>query len=302
MNSLKDILQLSPPQFDSHWHQIDTIISGLPTLKDRLSAWEAILSYLNPHPISKGMPYFRLGVFHLLSDADETQAIECLELAYGEDEQYAPRIGRLPHRMGAYRLLSLTKGFFGYLRNQKNWETTQLEETHRQTLTRTLLAVYDKSILDVFDTGGHDYRSFMSLISDKNLARFAMENYFCAEHLLEMFHLQGQHIVKHSDEYPLSRAIIGLLAGTLEAVLVDRLPGAEGKPLGGLVTEAQKKGIIQVGTTLAALSSLMLYFRNHIHPDREISQKDYFIDINVAKGCKCGLDWAVSELLRKNRP
>ena len=42
----------------------------------------------------------------------------------------------------------------------------------------------------------------------------------------------------------------------------------------------------RLGTKLAALSSIMLYLRNHVHPDRDAAGTAYLIDINVAKGCK----------------
>jgi len=45
------------------------------------------------------------------------------------------------------------------------------------------------------------------------------------------------------------------------------------------------------------LSSMMLYLRNHVHPDRDAARTAYFIDINVAKGCKVALDWVIADLL-----
>jgi hypothetical protein len=49
----------------------------------------------------------------------------------------------------------------------------------------------------------------VSCIADP-LRRFAGENYFCTENLLVMFALQGQHLDKVNDQYPLARAIMGL--------------------------------------------------------------------------------------------
>ncbi len=298
METLDDALKIDAALYDSHWQEVDTIVGQLATVQDQISAWEKIAERISP-PLSRGMPYFRLGVLRLLTDPDESQALGYLESAYKEDERYAPDKGMLAHRMGAYRLLALSKGFLAYLRNQKNWETEQLEGSHRQTLVRALLAVYDRSLVHILDMPGYTYQAFFELVTDRGLTRFAIENYFCAEHLLELFSLQGQHIDKHTDEYPLARAIVGLVAGVLEATLADRLPEVRGKTLGGLITEAHKRGIIHPGTKLGSVSSLMLYLRNHIHAGVESTRREFFIDINVAKGCKVALDLALNEMLQE---
>jgi hypothetical protein len=41
----------------------------------------------------------------------------------------------------------------------------------------------------------------------------------------------------------------------------------------------------------------MLYLRNHVHADRDSARTAYFIDINVAKGCKVTVDWVIADLL-----
>jgi len=297
-SSLEEVLKLPPAQFDSYWKEIDGIVATLPTSSDQITAWEAILECLRHHPFSKGMPYFRLGVLHLLTDPDAARAVQELELAYLEDRHYGPDTGKLPHRMGAYRLLALTKGFLEYLQSERDWKTDQLKPPHRTLVIRTLLAVYDRSLAHILDLEGHTYQSFFGLIRDQSLNRFAIENYFCAEHLIELFHIAGAHLSQQTDEYPLARAIVGLFGGVLEAILTDKLPNSGGHTLGALVREAHATGIIKVGTKLAALSSMMLYLRNHIHADRDASRKAYFIDINVAKGCKVALDWVIADLLQ----
>jgi hypothetical protein len=297
LSTVHDILKLDPLLFDAHWKEIDQIVCGLKTPQEQIAAWEAIANHLEPHPASKGMPFFRLGIIHLAHDADSAKAINYLELAYKEDVKYGPDNGQTPHRMGAYRLLGLTKGFIEYLEARENWETEQLRLPHRTIVIRTILAVYDRSLAHILDLEGHTYQSFFALIQDKNLTRFAIENYFCAERLIELFFVSGAHISRYSDEYPLSRAIVGLFGGVLEAILADRLPSVRGRPLGNLITEAKDAGIIKVGTKLAALSSMMLYLRNHVHPDRDAARTAYFIDINVAKGFKVALDWVIADLL-----
>ena len=302
MEKLEEILSLEPEQFDQHWQEIDQFIFKLNKRNEQIKAWESIALKLENSDVSKGMPYFRLGIAHLLRDPDESTAIDYLKKAYEEDNHFGPLSGQLPHRMGAYRLLALTEGFFSYLHQKKNWEEAQLEVKHRQTLVKTLLAVYDSSLINVFDRRGHTYKTFFDFMTDKKLIRFAIENYFCAESLLEMFFIAGAPIVKSRDEYALARAIIGLIGGTLEAVLLDKLSSESGEQkltLGALVNEAHLQRKLSPGTTLAALSSLMLYLRNHVHPEREIAQQDFFIDINVAKGCKVALDWAINEMPSK---
>ena len=114
---------------------------------------------------------------------------------------------------------------------------------------------------------------------------------------MELWATQDRHIIGHDDGYPLARAVIGLLGGVLEAMLLERLPGAKYKTLGGLIKQAYDKGIIRLGTNLAALSSFMLYFRNHVHADRTANRREFFIDMNTAKGCRVALNWAMRELL-----
>src|SRR5258708_27176873 len=246
MPTIDDILRLDPLAFDAHWKEIDQVIWQLKTPHEQIAAWEKIANHLNPHAVSKGMPFFRLGHLHLVHDTNTAKAINYLELAYQEDVTYGPESGQLPHRMGAYRLLALTKGFIGYLEGKKNWETEQLSLPHRPILVKTLLAVYDRSLVHILDSEGHTYQSFFALIQDKNLTRFAIENYFCAERLIELFFITGAHISRFTDEYPLSRAIVGLFGGVLEAILADRLPSARGRPLGALIKEAQEAGTIKV--------------------------------------------------------
>ena len=298
MKSLDEILELHPSRFDEHWDAIDEFAQTRLTLKEQQVAWERIVDHLESNNVSKGHPFFRLGVLHLLTDTVETTAISYLEKAYEEDERFWHGDETPPHRKAAYRLLSLLKDFLRYLQEQHNWEKEQLQEPHRTLLVTTLLVIYDKSLIPIWDTPIFTYPVFSMLIRDDGLSRFAKENYYCAVELLEMFSLKNQHFNKHANEYPLARAIVGLLGGVLEAILTDRLPHLQGKPLGVLIKKAHQEGTIRTGTRLAALSTLMNYLRKHIHPDRETRRKEYFVDINVAKGCKDALDGVIGELLQ----
>jgi hypothetical protein len=88
----------------------------------------------------------------------------------------------------------------------------------------------------------------------------------------------------------------------LEACGRDRrqrnyLPSRRRRTLGELLNEAHEKGILQPNSNIAAMSSLMLFMRNHVHPGVDIQRLHYFIDMNVAKGCKVALDMTIGELL-----
>jgi hypothetical protein len=299
---LTEILKLKPEELDRRWREIDAVLMPLP-ISQQISAWNRILEHIGSTPIPRGHPYFRLGVLHLLSDLDEAQGLSYLDKAFREDCVHAPPEGKLPHRMGAYRLLALCKGFFEYLRGLggENWQAQQLKEPHREILIRTLLTLYDQSLLHPIEMQRYTYQEFFALIRDRRLCAFAIENYFCVEALIEMATLKSGQAFLHQHEYPLARAAVGLVGGVLEAILADRLDGARGRTLGGLIKEGHERGIVLPGTPIAALSSLMLYLRNHVHADRALNIAEYYIDINVANGCKVALDWVISELLNREQ-
>src|SRR5260370_1419716 len=302
-DAVAEVLRLRPEDLDQHWREADAAVAQLPAAQQS-DAWKQILSHIALAPISKGHPYFRLGVLHLRIDPSEKQAITYLEKAFREDQDHAREVGRLAHRMGAYRLLALCKGFFEYLGalKPKDWQVKQLEGLNRKVLIETILGLYDLSLTHPIETQTYTYQTFFALVQDRKLCAFAIENYFCAEELIEKASLQSGQALLHRHEYPLARAITGLIGGVLEAILADRLPLARGQTLGGLINEGNKEQIILPGTRIAALSSLMLYLRNHIHADRASSSTEYYIDINVANGCKVALDWAVGELLADGGP
>lgn len=298
---LENIDRVESQELRSRWLVIDSIIRAFPE-EDQILQWIQTVSVIKDIPVSKGHPYFLLGVLHLLKDSDHTQAVDFLEKAYHEDKIYGPDSGRTAHRMSAYRLLAFVKGYFDYVKakviaGKPNWETEQFEGAHRRNQIETLLTAFDRGLFHPLDVDGHTYQSFFRLIKDKDLCRFAIENYFCADELINLLITEMPSSLRTQHEYAMSRAIISLLAGVLEAILSDRLPTARGLTLGGLIREAYVTGVIGKGSRLAALSSLMLYFRNHFHADRDAQRSAYFIDLNVARGCKASLDWALSEML-----
>ena len=295
--SLDEVFALAPERYDLYWHQIDALLRTVPP-DMQMEAWQRIANRIDELH-SKGHPQFRLSALKLLSEADETIAIQLLEAAYREDEKFGPASGQLPHRMGAYRLLSLTKEYFRYLREQRNWQQGLLAMEYRRVLAETLLLVYDRSLVAAFDMPSYNYRAFFALLKEQRLSAFAMENYYCADSLIQIFFLQGSAIDKARDEYPLARAIVGLLAGVLEAFFMERQPDLNAPTLGRLLTEAHARGLLRVGTRLSALSSLMLHLRNYIHADLGSKRAEYLIDINTAKGCKAALDWVIAEMLQQ---
>lgn len=306
MDSLKDVFALDPGQLHNSWNEVDKIIQALPSRLEQIQAWEQVCEALQKgsdesHSL-KGHPYFRLGVLHLLEDGDEDKGLKYLELAYKEDQKYAEIKGneRRPEERAAYRLLAIVKDFFAYLRSKKStdWESALLLPNNRKVVIPLLFTVYDLSIAHSLDVPGFTVVDFQRLVKDDVLRRFACENYFCAENLLVMFTLQGQHIDKNNDRYPLGRATVGLIGGVLEAIWLERLPGVQKGTLGHLLKLAHERGVLRPDSKLAALSSLLCFMRNHLHPGLDAKRSNYFIDMNVAKGCKVALDMAISELLR----
>ncbi len=293
LSTLEQVFRLAPEEFDAHWPRIDALVQAEPAVT-HADLWDRIATVIGSTR-SRGMPYFRLGIWKLLHDADETDGVRWLEKAYAQDERFASR--QLPRRMGAYRLLSLTKEYFEYLRErrQTDWQHELLLPANYPVLIRTLLMIYDSSLVDPFLMRSYHYGTFETLIKARELRAFAFENYYCAERLIQTFFIEGQVINRAVDEYALVRSIITLLGGVLEAVLMERLPTLQKPTLGKLLSEAHKQGVIRVGTELSALSSLMLHLRNYLHPD--LQRQDYLIDINTAKGCRAALDWAIAELL-----
>jgi hypothetical protein len=159
-----------------------------------------------------------------------------------------------------------------------------------------LLVAYDASLLHPLDSTIHTFNSFFQIMTDKQLTQFAIENYFCAEEMLVEVTLEGRQALATVYQYAYARAIVGLLGGVLEAIVADAA-SVRGLPLGGTLTEAYDKGVIKRGSQLAALGSLMLYLRNHIHADRAVSRTQYFIDLSVARGFKAALDSVITQMV-----
>jgi hypothetical protein len=280
---------------------MDRIVCALPSNAEKIRTWEQVCDVLDKNQSIKGLPLFRLGILHLLEDADEQDGLKFLEQANQEDKREVNEGAILAERRGAYLLLAVVKDFFDYLRKKKpdDWEIGLLTGQNRKTLIPVLFTVYDLISIHALDMKRFTTTDFLKLIKSDALRRFAGENYFCTQNLLEMFTLQGQHIDKVNDQYALARAIVGLVGGVLESIWLDRMsPSAMGKTLGGILREAHKQGVLRLDTRIAALSSLLLFMRNHVHPGRDIQRQNYFINMDVAKGCKAALDWTISELLK----
>src|SRR5258708_2188609 len=226
---LVNIDSVQPQELGSLWLVIDGVIRAFPE-EHQILQWGETLSVIKDISVSKGHPYFRLAVLHLLRDSDHARAVELLERAYQEDKIYGPDSGRTAHRMSAYRLLAFVKGYFDYVKAKvkPNWETEQFEGVHRRNQIETLLTAYDRGLFHPLDVEGHTYQTFFQLMKDRDLCRFAIENYFCGDELINFLITERASSFSDQHEYPMSRAIIGLLAGVLEAILADRVPTAPG--------------------------------------------------------------------------
>jgi hypothetical protein len=293
------ILTLDDVQVDGAWGTFDSLIRPLSECEQQAS-WVHIADQVAQRKISKGHPYFRLAILHLQNDAHEKDGVAWLEKAYAEDQKYAPPQGKHAHRMAAYRVLALVKHYFEYLRNEraKSCDKDEFRGAARRDQVDTLLMIYNRSLIHPLDIESHTYQSFFKLMSDQGLTAFAVENYFCAEELIRMQVTQGAAL-RNQHEYPLARVIVGLYGGVLEAILRDRLSTRIGKKasLGKAIDEGYSQGVIVPGSRLAALCSVLLYMRNHLHPGVNVQRTDYFLDFNVARGCREALDRVIYELL-----
>lgn len=298
MSEVNEIVDLLSDSFESPqtWGKLDDVIAKLPNPDDQIREWHRVVAAVESKNIPSGHPHFRLGILYLVNDSTETEGISHLELAYKQDCQHDKR--NEPHRKGAYRVLALTKDFLLYLQSEaRPWQQAQLQIPYRKTLIHILLAAYDQTAKNILDLPRLTYAPLFKLMSNDRLRAFAGENYDFAQELLERVSLESGQQLRTFYQYPIARTIIGLLGGVLEAILADRHPKFASKPLGKLIEGACNDGTISVGSRLAALASVILYLRNHIHPGREIKRIDYLVDLNVAKGCKIMLDWAIQELV-----
>jgi hypothetical protein len=274
----------------------DQIIDRSPDSQQRVGDWSRVAAELEAKGVSSSHAHFRLGILHLINDPDEAVGISQLERAYEQDQRFA--VNTEPHRLAAYRVLSLVKDFLADLRGRKDWQALQLDPKHRGVLISTLLALYDTTVRQhILDMHVWTFNPFFAIFTTDRLRVFAGENYFCAQSLLEWVETTSGHSFLLANEYPFARSIIGLYGGVLEAILAEKLSTAQPKTLGGLITEAYKQGHLVIGTRLCALATILLYFRNHVHPNKEITRINYFIDLNVAKGLKSAIDLAIGDLL-----
>ncbi|MGH9428554.1 MAG: hypothetical protein ACRD2L_19880, partial [Terriglobia bacterium] len=244
MNTVEDVLALDPELLHDLWGEVDRVVQDLPSWPEQIHAWEQIRQKLDERHSPQGHPFFRLGVLHLLEDSSEEEGLNYLELAYKEDQKHAEEGGIPAEEKAAYRLLAIAKDFFTYLRSKKeqDWESALLLEENRKVLVSILLTVYNLSRTHALDMPGFTTLDFLKLIKNDALRRFAGENYFCAERLLQQFTLEGQHIDKNNDQYPLGRATVGLFGGVLEAIWLDRVPSGRVGTLGRLLAKAHKQG------------------------------------------------------------
>ena len=209
----------------SAWLKLDDVIDLLPDFGDRIRRWAEVLSFAEGNGLPTGHPHFRLGVLHLLSDADERVGLEHLDRAYQQDRKWRPQQA---HRMAAYRVLCLTKGLISDLKqkNDHDPQKHQLKAPHRVTLIATIFRLYDETRVHPLDMPILTYPSFFALLKDDNLRLFAGQNYYCAHDLLEFASTHQSFVNEH--EYALARAVIGLYGGVLEAILADKLPKLKG--------------------------------------------------------------------------
>jgi hypothetical protein len=298
VSEIDEILKAPVEKFKEQvlWQTLDKLIEPLPE-DQRILEWNRVAGRREKRGVSSGHAHFRAGILHLVNDSDETAGIKHLQAAYEQDQKFSG--SKEPHRMAAYGVLGLIKDFLYYLAGKKNWQVNQLQPPHRHVLITTLLGVYDESTKHPLDAPLLTYKPFFDLFLDEGLRRFAAENYYCAYGLLEMVSVQNGQSFLHQHEYPLSRALVGLYGGVLEAILADELGIKDEATLGKLINQAYDAGILNLGTRLSSLATVLLYFRNHIHANKDVARKDYLIDINVARSLKAATDLVIIELVQR---
>src|SRR5271156_4557925 len=97
--SLDEILSASPSTLsDRSTAQIlDQIIESSSSVQQRITDWNRVASASESKGVSSGHAHFRLGILHLVNDADEATGILHLERAYEQDQRYGA--SREPHRL-----------------------------------------------------------------------------------------------------------------------------------------------------------------------------------------------------------
>jgi len=95
MNSVDELLRLDPTQLrrEENWSEMDRIVCALSSNAEKIHAWQNICAVLDTNQSIKGLPLFRLGILHILEDADEQQGLKLLEQAYKEDQREANAVG-----------------------------------------------------------------------------------------------------------------------------------------------------------------------------------------------------------------
>lgn len=135
--TLDTILTASPAALGSLSvaQRLDQLIDSTPSVQQRVDGWNRVATVMEAKGMSSGHAHFRLGILHLFSDTDEGIGISHLERAYEQDQRFVA--DREPHRLAAYRVLSLVRDFLEDLRTKKNWRALQLDPNHRRGVDAT---------------------------------------------------------------------------------------------------------------------------------------------------------------------
>ncbi|MCK4308126.1 hypothetical protein KAW50_07885 [candidate division WOR-3 bacterium] len=266
----------------------------------------------------------RLGAFYLLEESSEKKGINCLEKSYKLYTEFYKEFCRkypynrlsfpLPQDTLAYRLLNLVKDFIPFLEEKANREKNlwpdYLKGENRKFLFSVLGQIYNDSLTHISGTGRHNWSNFKRVVRNRKIRGFVIENYeACYELFLNLS--TEQSIFNANDKYPLARAIIVMYGSTLEGILFDHLKKRsqclknkekesleEKWGLGTMIRVCFERKFINPQSKLAVLCILILFFRNYIHPAKEIQRKEYFIDINLANIVRIAFDYALIEMIK----
>ncbi len=306
-------ISLKLKQLQEFAKKLNKSLSKKRNNRDRIKYLEK-LNEKTPRRFNKAYILERLGAFYLLEESSEKKGINCLEKSYKLYTKFYKEFCRkypynrpsfpLPQDTLAYRLLNLVKDFIPFLKKKPHWN--YLRGENRKFLFSVLGQIYNDSLIRILDTGRHNWSNFEKIVRNRKIRGFVIENYgACYELFLNLS--TEQSIFNANDKYPLARAIIVMYGSALEGILFDHLKKRsrylndkqpiEEWTLGKMINKCFERKFINPQSKLAVLCILILFFRNYIHPAKEIQRKEYFIDINLANIVRIAFDSALIEMI-----
>lgn len=257
-------------------------------------------------PTHKGLVYFKLGAFSLVTGKPLTTAIAWLGKAFREDERLfdaavrADKDAVLPEQASARRLLSIVEAFKEFSQDVRDARTRDVINNAQARVGLFFVALYDESIRDVVVFRMLNEAYFDRLLGATAYRGIVQESYRAAAWLCERADEINRTI---NEKYGLAQATLVLCGSTIEAILLAddlvrrryraallrkgvRSRTAKGErwqyKLGGLVA-AYLNGGRKLRPDLPEVAAglvFIMFARNLIHPEK--AQKHRRIPIEMA--------------------